>query len=54
MSKDYKHANPEMAKAMHGLRSSSAATPHQDRRTRRSRSRQDSKRNEIRRSINGQ
>lgn len=33
-------ANPERAKAMHGLRSSNAAGTHADRRTARARSRQ--------------
>lgn len=39
--------NPELHKAMHGLRSSSAASPHQDRRTRKARTRNDAKRKAI-------
>lgn len=39
--------NPELHKAMHGLRSSSAAQPHQDRRTRKARTRADAKRKAI-------
>lgn len=33
------NANPELARAMHGLRSSSAASPHLDKRTKRVRTR---------------
>jgi hypothetical protein len=39
MAKFRADPNPERAKAMHGLRSSSAAEPHEDRRTRRARTR---------------
>jgi hypothetical protein len=42
MAKQKKHSNnenPELSKAMHGLNSSSAASPHEDRRTRRARTR---------------
>lgn len=42
MAEKYRgNANPEMHKAMHGLRSSSAAQPHQDKRTKRARTRAD-------------
>lgn len=41
-------ANPERAKAMHGLRSSNAAGTHGDRRTKRNRSRNAQRRNAIR------
>lgn len=39
--------NPELHKAMHGLRSSSAAQPHKDRRTRRARTRAEAERKAI-------
>lgn len=56
MSRDkYQHpANPERAKAMHGLRSSSAATPHKDRRTKRERSRRAARNASIHRSVSDQ
>lgn len=41
-------ANPELARAMQALRSSSAASPHEDRRTKRARTREASKRADIR------
>lgn len=40
-------ANPEYHAAMHELRSSSAASPHEDRRTRRARTRNDAKRRAV-------
>lgn len=49
MAKPHRNiANPQMAAAMRELRSSSAASPHADRRTRRARSRSDSLRKELR------
>lgn len=39
--------NPELHKAMHGLRSSSAAQPHKDSRTKRARTRDAKLRKEI-------
>ncbi|MFE6967184.1 hypothetical protein ACFVAJ_18885 [Agromyces sp. NPDC057679] len=38
-----KHTNPELAQAMRELRKSSAASPHEDRRTKRARTRSASK-----------
>lgn len=40
-------ANPELHSAMHGLRSSSAAQPHADRRTKRLKTRLNQKKNAI-------
>lgn len=40
-------ANPELHQAMHGLRSSSATSPHQDRRMRRARTAGDALRAEL-------
>lgn len=49
MAKPHRNiANPQMAAAMRGLRASSAASPHQDRRTRRARTRADSLKKELR------
>lgn len=39
MAKYHNTANPDRARAMHGLRSSSAASPHLDGRTKRARTR---------------
>jgi hypothetical protein len=47
-------AVPEQHQAMVGLRSSSAAQPHQDSRTTRERSRNDAERANIRRSLDGE
>jgi len=51
MAKQAKHrgvANPEYIAAMRGLRRSSAAQPHEDRRTRRARTRGASLRRDLR------
>jgi len=42
--KYHHHGNPALAAAMRGLRLSNAASPHLDRRTRRTRTRADAKR----------
>lgn len=47
MAKYQNPANPELHRAMHGLRSSSAASPHQDGRTKRSRTAGDALRAEL-------
>lgn len=45
----FKHwGNPDIAKAMHGLRTSNAAGKHQDRRTKRNRDRSAQNRNAVR------
>jgi hypothetical protein len=51
--KSHKHSNPELAAAMRDLRKSNAAQPHEDRRTKRARSRQAQKQKAIKEQENG-